>query len=66
MQIKLNPGDEVREGDTMENGSFLEGNGIIILILFFIMMMGGGFGWGGGANNAAVQGALTYLRKYLR
>ena len=44
----------------MENGSFLEGNGIIILILFFIMMMGGGFGaWGGGANNAAVQGALT-------
>ena len=42
----------------MENGSFLEGNGIIILILFFIMMMGGGFGWGGG-NNAAVQGALT-------
>ena len=43
-----------------ENGSFLEGNGIIILILFFIMMMGGG-GWGafGGANNAAVQGALT-------
>lgn len=44
-----------------ENGSFLEGNGIIILILFFIMMMGGfGFGgWGGGANNAAVQGALT-------
>ena len=42
-----------------ENGSFLEGNGIIILILFFIMMMGGGgFGaWGG--NNAAVQGALT-------
>ena len=43
----------------MENGSFLEGNGIIILILFFIMMMGGGFGFGGGANNAAVQGALT-------
>lgn len=44
----------------MENGSFLEGNGIIILILFFIMMMGGGFGaWGGGANSAAVQGALT-------
>jgi hypothetical protein len=45
----------------MENGSFLEGNGIIILILFFIMMMGGGFGgWGNyGANNAAVQGALT-------
>ena len=44
----------------MENGSFLEGNGIIILILFFIMMMGGGWGaWGGGANNAAVQGALT-------
>ena len=44
----------------MENGSFLEGNGIIILILFFNMMMGGGFGaWGGGANNAAVQGALT-------
>ena len=42
-----------------ENGSFLEGNGIIILILFFIMMMGGGFGFGGGANNAAVQGALT-------
>ena len=42
----------------MENGSFLEGNGIIILILVFIMMMGGGFGWGGG-NNAAVQGALT-------
>ena len=44
-----------------ENGSFLEGNGIIILILFFIMMMGGGFGgWGNyGANNAAVQGALT-------
>lgn len=42
----------------MENGSFLEGNGIIILILFFIMMMGGGFGWGCG-NNAAVQGALT-------
>ena len=43
----------------MENGSFLEGNGIIILILFFIMMMGGGFGFGGGANNAAVQGAIT-------
>ncbi|MCR5284856.1 MAG: hypothetical protein K6D95_04605 [Treponema sp.] len=43
----------------MENGSFLEGNGIIILILFFIMMMGGGFGWNNGANNAAVQGALT-------
>ena len=43
----------------MENGSFLEGNGIIILILFFIMMMGGGFGAWGGANNAAVQGALT-------
>ena len=43
----------------MENGSFLEGNGIIILILFFIMMMGGGFAFGGGANNAAVQGALT-------
>ena len=44
----------------MENGSFLEGNGIIILILFFIMMLGGGFGGGwGGANNAAVQGALT-------
>ena len=42
----------------MENGSFLEGNGIIILILFFLMMMGG-FGWNGGANNAAVQGALT-------
>ena len=43
-----------------ENGSFLEGNGIIILILFFIMMMGGGFGpWNNGANNAAVQGALT-------
>ena len=45
-----------------ENGSFLEGNGIIILILFFIMMMGGfgfGGGWGGGANSAAVQGALT-------
>ena len=43
-----------------ENGSFLEGNGIIILILFFIMMMGGGgFGAWSGANNAAVQGALT-------
>ena len=44
-----------------EQGSFLEGNGIIILILFFIMMMGGfGFGgWSGGANSAAVQGALT-------
>ena len=43
-----------------ENGSFLEGNGIIILILFFIMMMGGGgFGPWSGANNAAVQGALT-------
>lgn len=42
-----------------ENGSFLEGNGIIILILFFIMMMGGGWGALGGANNAAVQGALT-------
>lgn len=44
----------------MENGSFLEGNGIIILILFFIMMMGGGFGaWGNAGNNAAVQGAIT-------
>ena len=43
----------------MENGSFLEGNGIIILILFFIMMMGGGFGGWGAGNNAAVQGALT-------
>ena len=47
----------------MENGGFLEGNGIIILILFFIMMMGGGFGaWGNngyGTNNAAFQGALT-------
>ena len=43
----------------MENGSFLEGNGIIILILFFIMMMGGGFGAWGAGNNAAVQGALT-------
>lgn len=42
-----------------ENGSFLEGNGIIILILFFIMMMGGGWGAWGGANNPAVQGALT-------
>lgn len=42
-----------------ENGSFLEGNGIIILILFFIMMMGGGWGAWGGAGNAAVQGALT-------
>ena len=43
-----------------ENGSFLEGNGIIILILFFIMMMGGGFGaWGNAGNNAAVQGAIT-------
>ncbi len=43
----------------MENGSFLEGNGIIILILFFIMMMGGGFGAWGAGNNAAVQGAIT-------
>ena len=42
-----------------ENGSFLEGNGIIILILFFIMMMGGFGPWNNGANNAAVQGALT-------
>ena len=42
-----------------ENGSFLEGNGIIFLILFFIMMMGGGWGAWGGAGNAAVQGALT-------
>ena len=41
-----------------ENGSFLEGNGIIILILFFLMM--GGFnGFGGGANNAALQGMAT-------
>ena len=43
----------------MENGSFLEGNGIIILILFFIMMMGGSFGGWGAGNNAAVQGAIT-------
>jgi len=48
-----------KETNMNENGSFLEGNGIIILILFFIMMMGGGWGALGGANNAAVQGALT-------
>ena len=45
--------------DNYENGSFLEGNGIIILILFILMFGWGGFGGMGGANSAAAQGALT-------